>query len=263
MSRKGIILSGGSGTRLKPLTDVVSKQLLPVYDKPMIFYPLTVLMLAGIREILVITTPHDQASFKALLGNGRQWGIDLHYTIQDNPEGLAQAYILAEEFLDSCSSAMILGDNIFYGHGLRELLSSVQENEQATVFGYHVSDPQRYGVLGFDNEGNVTSITEKPLEPLSNYAVTGLYFLDADAPKLSKRVKMSERGELEITSLLQLYLEKKSLTVKTLGRGFAWLDTGTFASLLDASNFVRALTERQGLKVGDPWEVSVSMGFTS
>lgn len=260
--RKGIILAGGSGTRLYPLTIGVSKQLLPVYDKPMIYYPLTVLMLVGIREILIITTPHDHEQFKRVLGDGRQWGINLSYTIQPSPDGLAQAFILAEEFLDGAPSALILGDNIFFGHGLPELLSSANSRmEGATVFGYHVKDPERYGVVGFDETGKVNTVAEKPINPASNYAVTGLYFLDDTAPERAKKVIPSSRGELEITSLLESYLDHDCLTVEIMGRGYAWLDTGTHASLLDAGNFVKTLTERQGLQVGSPDEVALHLGL--
>ena len=262
--RKGIILAGGSGTRLYPLTIGVSKQLLPVYDKPMIYYPLTVLMLAGIREILIITTPQDHEQFKRVLGDGQQWGINLSYTIQPSPDGLAQAFILAEDFLDGAPSALILGDNIFFGHGLPELLSSANSRmEGATVFGYHVKDPERYGVVGFDEMGKVNSVTEKPINPASNYAVTGLYFLDDTAPERAKKVIPSSRGELEITSLLESYLDHDCLTVEKMGRGYAWLDTGTHASLLDAGNFVKTLTERQGLQVGSPDEVAFRQNLIS
>ena len=255
--RKGIILAGGSGTRLYPLTMAVSKQLLPIYDKPMIYYPLTVLMLAGIREILIITTPQDQDQFQRLLGDGSQWGIRLDYEIQPSPDGLAQAFILAEDFLDGTPSAMVLGDNIFFGHGLPQVLAAADaQKDGVTVFGYHVSDPERYGVVAFDENGMVQSIIEKPETPPSNYAVTGLYFVDGSAPERAKRVKPSLRGELEITSLLETYLADGTLRVKKMGRGYAWLDTGTHASLLDASNFVRTLTERQGLQVGSPDEVA-------
>ena len=255
--RKGIILAGGSGTRLYPLTMAVSKQLLPIYDKPMIYYPLTVLMLTGIREILIITTPQDQDQFQRLLGDGSQWGIRLDYEIQPSPDGLAQAFILAEDFLDGAPSAMVLGDNIFFGHGLPQVLAAADaQKDSVTVFGYHVSDPERYGVVAFDENGMVQSIIEKPETPPSNYAVTGLYFVDGSAPERAKRVKPSSRGELEITSLLETYLADGTLRVKKMGRGYAWLDTGTHASLLDASNFVRTLTERQGLQVGSPDEVA-------
>jgi glucose-1-phosphate thymidylyltransferase len=262
--RKGIILAGGSGTRLYPLTIGVSKQLLPVYDKPMIYYPLTVLMLAGIREILIISTPDDLPQYKRVLGDGSQWRITLSYIEQPSPDGLAQAFILAEDFLNGAPSALILGDNIFFGHGLPEVLAAADNKQKgATVFGYHVTDPERYGVVGFDNEGKVNSIIEKPKEPASNYAVTGLYFVDGTAPKRAKQVKPSERGELEITSLLERYLNEDNLTVEKMGRGFAWLDTGTHGSLLDAGNFVRTITERQGLQVGSPDEVAYQLGWVS
>ena len=255
--RKGIILAGGSGTRLYPLTIAVSKQLLPIYDKPMVYYPLTVLMLTGIRDILIITTPQDQEQFQRLLGDGSQWGINLHYKIQPNPEGLAQAFILAEDFLAGAPSAMVLGDNIFFGHGLPKVLAAADaQTSGATVFGYHVSDPERYGVVDFDVDGTVRAIIEKPEVPPSNYAVTGLYFVDETAPERAKSVKPSARGELEITALLEAYLRDGNLRVEKMGRGYAWLDTGTHASLLDASNFVRTLTERQGLQVGSPDEVA-------
>jgi glucose-1-phosphate thymidylyltransferase len=258
--RKGIILAGGSGTRLYPLTMAVSKQLLPIYDKPMIYYPLTVLMLAEIRHILIITTPQDQDQFQRLLGDGSQWGIHLEYKVQPSPDGLAQAFILAEDFLDGAPSAMVLGDNIFFGHGLPEVLAAADaQTDGATVFGYHVSDPESYGVVTFDENGTVQSIVEKPETPQSNYAVTGLYFVDGSAPKRAKQVKPSARGELEITSLLGTYLADGILSVEKMGRGYAWLDTGTHASLLDASNFVRTLTERQGLQVGSPDEIAYNL----
>lgn len=255
--RKGIILAGGSGTRLYPLTMAVSKQLLPIYDKPMIYYPLTVLMLAGIREILIITTPQDQDQFKRLLGDGSQWGIHLDYKIQPSPDGLAQAFILAEDFLDGAPSAMVLGDNIFFGHGLPQLLAAADAKDNgATIFGYHVTDPARYGVVDFDDLGEVRGIVEKPAKPPSNYAVTGLYFVDGSAPERAKQITPSTRGELEIISLLETYLHEGKLLVEKMGRGYAWLDAGTHASLLDASNFVRTLTERQGLQVGSPEEIA-------
>ena len=262
IKRKGIILAGGTGTRLYPLTMAVSKQLLPIYDKPMIYYPLTVLMLAGIREILVITTPEDQAQFERLLGDGGQWGISLSYKIQPSPDGLAQAFLLAEDFLAGAPSAMVLGDNIFFGHGLPELLKSASlRSKGATVFGYHVSDPERYGVVDFDALGCVKSITEKPANPASNFAVTGLYFVDGSAVERAKEIKPSARGELEIISLLDTYLAEDLLKVERMGRGYAWLDTGLHASLLDAGNFVRTLTERQGLQVGSPDEVAYQLNW--
>ena len=262
--RKGIILAGGSGTRLYPLTIAVSKQLLPIYDKPMVYYPLTVLMLAGIREILIITTPQDQDSYQRLMGDGSQWGIQLKYKVQPSPDGLAQAFILAEDFLNGAPSAMVLGDNIFFGHGLPQVLAAADAQETgATVFGYHVSDPQRYGVVDFNSDGTVKTIIEKPTNPPSNYAVTGLYFVDGSAPERAKKIKPSSRGELEITSLLESYLNDGKLHVEKMGRGYAWLDTGTHASLLDASNFVRTLTDRQGLQVGSPDEVAFNMRWIS
>lgn len=258
--RKGIILAGGSGTRLYPLTMAVSKQLLPIYDKPMVYYPLTVLMLAGIRDILIITTPQDQEQFQRLLGDGSQWGIRLEYKIQPSPDGLAQAFILAEDFLDGAPSVLVLGDNIFFGHGLPKVLNAADAQASgATVFGYHVSDPERYGVVSFDADGTVQSIIEKPDTPPSNYAITGLYFVDGSAPERAKKVTPSARGELEITTLLESYLTDSELRVEKMGRGYAWLDTGTHASLLDASNFVRTLTERQGLQVGSPDEIAFQM----
>jgi glucose-1-phosphate thymidylyltransferase len=255
--RKGIILAGGLGTRLYPLTQGVSKHLLPVYDKPMIYYPITVLMLTGIREILVITTPEDLPQFTRVLGDGSQWGISIKFEIQESPDGLAQAYLIAENFLNGAPSALILGDNIFFGNGLVKHLQSADRRKQGiTVFGYHVNDPERYGVFGFDEYGKVTSIEEKPVQPASNYAVTGLYFADDTAPDRCKDILPSKRGELEITSLLNDYLNEGSLRVELMGRGFSWLDTGTHTSLLDASNFVKTLTERQGLQVGAPDEVA-------
>ena len=261
-ARKGIILAGGSGTRLYPLTMGISKQLLPVYDKPMIYFPLTTLMFAGIREIALITTPHDQAQFRRLLGDGAQWGLSLTYITQPSPDGLAQAFILAEDFLNGAPSTLVLGDNIFFGHGLPEILQRADARRAGgTVFGYRVADPERYGVVGFGDGGEVTSIVEKPEQPASNYAVTGLYFLDENAPARARSVRPSARGELEITSLLEMYLEEGSLTVELMGRGFAWLDTGTHESLLDAGNFVRTLEKRQGLQVGSPDEIAYSMGW--
>lgn len=260
--RKGIILAGGAGTRLHPITVGVSKQLMPIYDKPMIYYPLSVLMLAGINEIGIITTPQDQDQFKRVLGNGDQWGLKFTWIVQPSPDGLAQAYILAEDFLDGASSAMVLGDNIFFGHGLTELLIEADKSEwPATVFGYQVSDPERYGVVGMDSKGHVTEIVEKPAVPPSNYAVTGLYFLDGTAAARAHKVKPSRRGELEITSLLEMYLAEDKLSVLRMGRGFAWLDTGTHASLLDAGNFVRTLQERQGLQTGCPEEIAFANGW--
>jgi glucose-1-phosphate thymidylyltransferase len=260
--RKGIILAGGSGTRLYPITLGVSKQLLPVYDKPMIYYPLTALMLAGIREIAVITTPQDQDQFQRTLGDGSQWGLALTYITQPSPDGLAQAYILAEDFLAGAASVMVLGDNIFFGHGLTKLLGQASGQETgATVFGYRVSDPERYGVVSFDAEGRVESIIEKPQKPLSDYAVTGLYFMDGTAPAKARAVTPSPRGELEITSLLEMYLAEGALTVQKMGRGYAWLDTGTHGSLLDAGNFVRTLERRQGLQVGCPDEIAYEQGW--
>ena len=260
--RKGIILAGGSGTRLYPITMGVSKQLLPVHDKPMVYYPLSVLMLGGIREIAMITTPEDQAQFKRLLGDGSQWGLSLTWIVQPRPDGLAQAYLLAEEFLDGAPSAMVLGDNIFFGHGLPEMLAAADaRGEGGTVFGYQVADPERYGVVDFDAEGRVRSIVEKPAKPPSNFAVTGLYYLDHRAPRLARSIKPSPRGELEITDLLELCRAEGSLSVERMGRGFAWLDTGTHASLLDAGNFVRTLEERQGLQVGCPDEIAFEQGW--
>ncbi|MFG6637489.1 glucose-1-phosphate thymidylyltransferase RfbA [Sulfitobacter sp. 1A12126] len=262
--RKGIILAGGSGTRLYPITMGISKQLLPIYDKPMIYYPLSVLMLGGIRDIAMITTPQDQEQFIRTLGDGSQWGINLTYIVQEKPDGLAQAYLLAEDFLAGAPSAMVLGDNIFFGHGLPDMLAAADARiEGGTVFGYHVSDPKRYGVVGFDADGIAREIIEKPDVPPSNYAVTGLYFLDGDAPKHAAEVKPSARGELEITSLLEMYLQAGKLQVERMGRGYAWLDTGTHGSLLDAGNFVRTLTERQGLQTGCLEEIAFKNGWIS
>lgn len=260
--RKGIILAGGSGTRLYPLTMAVSKQLMPIYDKPMIYYPLSVLMLSGIREIAMITTPQDQDQFKRLIGDGSQWGIEITYITQPSPDGLAQAYILAEDFLDGAPSAMVLGDNIFFGHGLPEMLQAADSKDSGgTVFGYHVADPERYGVVKFDSEGIVEQIIEKPDVPPSNYAVTGLYFLDGDAPRRAKEVKPSHRGEVEIVTLLETYLADGTLSVERMGRGYAWLDTGTHGSLLDAGNFVRTLSQRQGMQSGCPEEIAYAAGW--
>ena len=260
-ARKGIILAGGSGTRLYPITMAVSKQLLPIYDKPMIYYPISTLMLAGIRDIAMITTPHDQAQFQAALGDGSQWGINLTWIIQDSPDGLAQAYLLAEDFLDGAPSAMVLGDNLFFGHGLTELLQAANTADENAVFGYQVRDPERYGVVSFAEDGSATSIIEKPEKPASNYAVTGLYFLDGDAPARAKQVKPSPRGELEITTLLEMYLADGALKVHRMGRGYAWLDTGTHASLLDAGNFARTLENRQGLQTGCLEEIAYEQNW--
>ena len=260
-NRKGIILAGGSGTRLYPITVGVSKQLLPIYDKPMIYYPLSVLMLAGITDIAIITTPEDQDQFQRMMGDGSQWGIQISWITQPSPDGLAQAYLLAEDFLDGAPSAMVLGDNIFFGHGLPELLAAADaRKEGGTVFGYRVSDPERYGVVAYEGD-DVIELIEKPKVPPSNYAVTGLYFLDGTAPERARQVTPSERGELEITSLLQTYLEGGTLEVKRMGRGYAWLDTGTHGSLMDAGNFVRTLQERQGLQTGSPDEIAYTLGL--
>jgi glucose-1-phosphate thymidylyltransferase len=261
-TRKGLILAGGTGSRLWPITQGLSKQLRPIYDKPMIYYPLSVLMLTGIREIGIITTPQDQAQFQNLLGDGAQWGLQITWLVQESPDGLAQAYLIAEGFLDGAPSAMVLGDNIFFGHGLPELLSSADgQTDGGTVFGYRVADPQRYGVVGMDETGRVTRIIEKPDVPPSNYAVTGLYFLDGTAPDRARTIKPSARGELEIVSLLESYLAEGTLKVETMGRGYAWLDTGTHGSLLDAANFVRTLQSRQGMQTGCPEEIAYGAGW--
>ncbi len=260
--RKGIILAGGSGTRLYPLTRGVSKQLMPVYDKPMIYYPLAVLMLAGIREIMIITTPQDQAAFQAVLGDGSEWGLTLIYAVQPRPEGLAQAFHIARDFVGTNPSALVLGDNIFYGHGLSELLTSAQaRTEGATVFGYYVAQPSAYGVVSFDAAGQAETIEEKPLDPKSNYAVTGLYFYDGKVVDYAASLKPSQRGELEITDLNRIYLEAGTLNVEIMGRGYAWLDTGTHASLLDAAQYVKVTEDRQGLKIACPEEIAWRMGF--
>jgi glucose-1-phosphate thymidylyltransferase len=262
--RKGIILAGGSGTRLYPVTQSISKQLLPVYDKPMIYYPLTTLMLSGIRDVLIISTPHDLPQFEKLLGDGAQWGLNIQYKVQPSPNGLAEAFILADKFIGNDLSVLVLGDNIFYGHDFSELLSSAMAREEgSTIFAYHVKDPERYGVVTFNQKNEVSSLEEKPTHPQSNYAVTGLYFYDRDVVALAKSLKPSKRGELEITDLNQCYLSQKKLHLEIMRRGYAWLDTGTHDSLLDASQFIATIESRQGLKVACPEEISYRRGWIS
>jgi glucose-1-phosphate thymidylyltransferase len=259
---KGIILAGGSGTRLHPLTHSLSKQLIPVYDKPMIYYPLSILMLAGIQDILIITTPHDQQSFINLLGSGNQWGLNITYEAQPSPDGLAQAFIIGEKFIGDDNVCLVLGDNIFYGHGMDKLLENAMQKEKgASVFGYYVKDPECYGVIDFDKNGNAIDLEEKPENPKSNYVVTGLYFYDNDVIEIAKNIKPSHRGELEITDVNKVYLERGDLNVEVMGRGYTWLDTGTHAFLLQASNFIQVMEERQGLKIACPEEIAFMKGF--